>query len=375
MGSLASTSQISQAETHVHVQLPYMPDMPDLPSTSQHDEEHQGPAPRALDVRGDLEQNIANMPAGPTKEFLIHERKVMESAALAFLQQEEQVKSFGHKFLPLPLIRHEAILWKENMRPMLPRNKAGVYEEKDERNTMHKSNLDYDYRRENGKRYKSGFRSYTLALGGQNFLKSELGEDPKHAYIATPLTEEEEKLLIATLKQYKDVFAWSYKYLKGVDPSICQHTILLKSDAKPGRQRPYTYNETFAKKIKEEIDKLKEAKFIYEIEHTDLVSPIMVAPKKNGKLRVCINIKKVNAATIRDNYSLPITNHVLERVARREAYNFLDGFAGYNQLAIKPEDQHKMAFATEWGIFGYKVIPFGLTNAPVTFQRLMSHAF
>ena len=126
---------------------------------------------------------------------------------------------------------------------------------------------------------------------------SESGEELKPAYIATDLSPEEEELLIKTLKQYRDVFAWSYKDLKGVDPDICQHTIPLKSDAKPCRQRPYTYNETFARKIKEEIDKLKEAEFIYEIEHTEWVSPIIVVPKKNGKLRVCVNLKKVNAAT------------------------------------------------------------------------------
>ena len=101
----------------------------------------------------------------------------------------------------------------------------------------------------------------------------------------------------------------------------------------------------------------------------------MVVPKKNGKLRVCVNLKKVNAATIHDHYPLPITDHVLERVAGKQAYSFLDGFSGYNQVSIKPEDQHKTAFATEWGIFAYKVMPFGLTNAPATFQRLMSHAF
>ena len=87
----------------------------------------------------------------------------------------------------------------------------------------------------------------------------------------------------------------------------------------------------------------------------------MVVSKKIGKLRVCVNLKKVNAATIRDHYPLPITDHyplpitdhVLERVARKQAYSFLDGFSRYNQLAIKPEDQHKTAFATEWGIFAF----------------------
>ena len=98
---------------------------------------------------------------------------------------------------------------------------------------------------------------------------------------------------------------------------------------------------TFAKKIREEIEKLKEAEFIYEIEHTEWVSPIVVVPKKNGKLRVCVNLKKVNAATIHDSYPLPIAEHVLERVAGKRAYSFLDGYSGYNQVCIKLEDQHK----------------------------------
>ena len=83
----------------------------------------------------------------------------------------------------------------------------------------------------------------------------------------------------------------------------------------------------------------------------------------------------MNAATVRDHYPLPITNHVLERVAGKSAYSFLDGFSGYNQVSIKEEDQHKTAFATEWGIYAYRVMPFGLTNALATFQRLMTHAF
>ena len=118
-----------------------------------------------------------------------------------------------------------------------------------------------------------------------------------------------------------------------------------------------------------------EANFIYEIEYTDWVSFIVVVPKNNGELCVCVNLKKVNAATIRGNYPLPIIDHVIERVARRGAYNFLDGFSGYNQASINPKDQHKTAFATKWGMFSYRVMPFGLANAPTTFQRLMSHAF
>ena len=80
---------------------------------------------------------------------------------------------------------------------------------------------------------------------------------------------------------------------------------------------------------------------------------------------MCVNL--VNTTTIRDNYPLPITDHVIERVAGVEAYSFLGGFSGYNQVSINPSDQHKTAFATEWGIFAYRVMPFGLTNAPATY--------
>ncbi|MCO5592929.1 hypothetical protein L7F22_046933 [Adiantum nelumboides] len=117
---------ISQAETHLHVQLPPITEMPDLPSTQE--EEQQGPARGALDVREELEQDIEDMPKGPAKEFFLYEKKVMESTALAFLQPEEQVKDLGHDFLPLSMMHHEAILWKEKMRPALPQNDNGGYD-------------------------------------------------------------------------------------------------------------------------------------------------------------------------------------------------------------------------------------------------------
>ena len=93
------------------------------------------------------------------------------------------------------------------------------------------------------------------------------------------------------------------------------------------------------------------------------------------KKKEFLNLKKVNAAMLRDHYSLPITDHVIERVAGVEAYSFLDGLSRYNQISIDPKDQHKIAFALEPDSFAYKVMPFGLTNAPATFQRLICHIF
>ncbi|MCO5594015.1 hypothetical protein L7F22_048034 [Adiantum nelumboides] len=89
VGPLASISQISQAEIHLHIQLPPMPKIPDFSSTQE--EEQQGPAPRALDVKEKLKQRIEDMLEGPAKEYLLYEKKVMESTALAFLQPKEQL--------------------------------------------------------------------------------------------------------------------------------------------------------------------------------------------------------------------------------------------------------------------------------------------
>ena len=69
---------------------------------------------------------------------------------------------------------------------------------------------------------------------------------------------------------------------------------------------------------------------------------------------MCVDLKKVNVATVRDHYPLSFTKHVLERVAGHEAYSFLDGFSRYNQVSIDPKDQNKTAFATTWGVFAYR---------------------
>ncbi|MCO5597289.1 hypothetical protein L7F22_051366 [Adiantum nelumboides] len=127
MGSLASTLHIHQAEIQVPIQPPQLPEMPEFQGTEE--EEQLKPAPGALHIREKMEQEIEDLPEGPAKEYLRYEKKVMQSAALAFLQPEEQVKDFGTDFLPLPLMRHEAILWKEKMRPAVPRNEDGGYED------------------------------------------------------------------------------------------------------------------------------------------------------------------------------------------------------------------------------------------------------
>jgi hypothetical protein len=155
--------------------------------------------------------------------------------------------------------------------------------------------------------------------------------------------------------------------MKGLNPEFYHHKINLAKDAIPVQQRRYRLNPNYAAKVKEEIDKLLRVGFIRPVQRATWLSPIVVVPKKNGKLRVCVDYRKLNAATITDAFPLPFTDGVLDTVAGHEMYSFLDGFSGYNQIRMAEEDQEKTAFVTEWGVFVAVVMMFGLKTAPATF--------
>ena len=196
-----------------------------------------------------------------------------------------------------------------------------------------------------------------------------LGEDQvsKRVKIRTLLGKGFKSQLVALLGEFKDVFAWEYSNMKGLDPQFYQHRIHLKPDAIPSRQQRYRMNPHMAKQVKEELDRLLRVGFIAPIENPDWISPIVIVPKKNKKLRICVDCRKLNAATIPNPFPLPYMDSMLDEVARHEIYSFLDGFSGYNQIRMAPEDQAKTAFITAWGVFVCTVMWFGLRNSPSTF--------
>nr|GFB73608.1 reverse transcriptase domain-containing protein [Tanacetum cinerariifolium] len=145
--------------------------------------------------------------------------------------------------------------------------------------------------------------------------------------------------------------------------------------------------------IKKEVEKLLDAGLIYPISDSPWVSPIHYVPKKGGMTvikndenelvptrlvtgwRVCIDYRKLNEATWKDHFPLPFMDQMLERLAGNEYYCFLDGFSRYFQIPIDPKDKEKTMFTCPYGTFAYKRMPFGLCNAPGTFQRCMMAIF
>jgi hypothetical protein len=101
----------------------------------------------------------------------------------------------------------------------------------------------------------------------------------------------------------------------------------------------------------------------------------VVVPKKNGKLKICVDFKKLNKATKKDPYPLPFFDKVLNIVIRSEAYSFLHEYFGYHQIFTTPKDRYKTTFVIDWGAFVWMVMPFGVKNGPPIFQRVVSRAF
>jgi hypothetical protein len=139
--------------------------------------------------------------------------------------------------------------------------------------------------------------------------------------------------------------------MKGLNPEFYHHKINLAKDAIPVQQRRYRLNPNYVAKVKEEIDKLLRFSFIKPVKRATWLSPIVVVPKENDKLRVCVDYRKLNATTITDAFPLPFTYGVFDTVAGHEMYNFLNGLSGYNQIRMAEKDQEKTAFVTECGLW------------------------
>nr|GEZ24220.1 reverse transcriptase domain-containing protein [Tanacetum cinerariifolium] len=182
------------------------------------------------------------------------------------------------------------------------------------------------------------------------------GDNKFPVIIAKELGDEEKAALIKVLKSHKRAIAWKLSDIQ-------------------------------------EVEKLLDAGLIYPISDSPWVSPIHCVPKKGGFTvvkneeneliptrlvtgwRVYIDYRKLNEATRKDHFPLSFMDQMLERLAGSEYYCFLDGFSGYFQISIDPYDQEKTTFTCPYGTFDYRRMPFGLCNAPGTFQRCMLAIF
>ena len=205
------------------------------------------------------------------------------------------------------------------------------------------------------------------------------------AIISVSLIAIEEDKLLSVLRDHKDALGWSLADLKGIRLSMCMHRILIEDGHKPSVEAQRQLNTTMKEVVLKEELKWLDARVIYPISYSALVSPVQVVPKKGGTTvirkenntllpsrtvtgwRICIDYRKLNKATRKDHFPLSFLDQMLDRLAGHEYYCFLDGYSSYNQIAITPEDQEKTTFTCPYGTFAFRWMPFGLCNAPGTF--------
>uniref|UniRef100_A0A2N9IQN1 Reverse transcriptase domain-containing protein n=1 Tax=Fagus sylvatica TaxID=28930 RepID=A0A2N9IQN1_FAGSY len=204
---------------------------------------------------------------------------------------------------------------------------------------------------------------------------AEEGEEPKEVKIGTRFTVEQREALIALLREFHEIFAWSYQDMPGLDTEIVVHKIPLKPECKLVKQALRRMKPEVILKIKEEVEKQLKAGFLSTVTYSDWVANIVLVPKKDGKVRMCVDYRDLNRASPKDNFPLPHIDTLVDNTATNAVFSFMDGFLGYNQIKMAEEDKSKTAFVTHWGTFVYDVMPFGLKNAEATYQRAMVTLF
>eukprot|EP00253_Pinus_taeda_P034932 PITA_34932 len=180
---------------------------------------------------------------------------------------------------------------------------------------------------------------------------------------------------IKLFKEFQDIFSWSYEDLKSYDTSIIQHTIPLKENQKPFKQKLRRINPVLLPLIEKEVIRMYKAGIIAPIRFSEWISNLVPTRKKTGEIRLCVDLRNLNKVSLKDHYPLPKMDHILQRVVGASRISLLDGFSGFNQILVHPDDQDKTAFTKPWGTFKYVKMPFGLKNAGATFQRAMDIAF
>jgi len=182
---------------------------------------------------------------------------------------------------------------------------------------------------------------------------------------ASELTTDQSYILKKTISEYSDIF--SAKYPGATD--LVTHRIDV-GDNQPINSAPYRVSPTERRIIDSEVDRMIKDNII-EPSKSPWASPVVLVSKKDGSIRFCVDYRRLNNLTKKDVYPLPRLDDSLTALNGSQFFTTLDLTAGYNQIPMHSKSRELTAFITSNGLYQYKVMPFGLSNSPATFQRFM----
>jgi hypothetical protein len=170
------------------------------------------------------------------------------------------------------------------------------------------------------------------------------------------------------LSDYTDVFVIP----QGLPPPReCDHQIQLVPGARPVQVRPYRYAPTLKTEIENQIAEMLQTGII-QPSTSAFSSPVILVKKKDNTYRFCVDYRHLNAMTVKPKFPVPVIDEFLDELHEAAWFSTLDLRAGFHQISMSSANQHKTAFQTHQGHYEFKVMPFGLSGAPATFQGVMN---
>jgi len=174
-------------------------------------------------------------------------------------------------------------------------------------------------------------------------------------------------------KEYKDIFVEELP--QGLPPKRdIDHEIKIMDGNHPPKKKLYRLSQEEEKVLKKQLSELFDKGFIQHSK-SPYGAPVLFVKKKGGDLRMCVDYRGLNLQTVKNSYPLPRIDDMFDRIYQGRIFSSFDLTSGYHQVRIKEGDEEKTAFMTRYGQYEYKVVPFGLCNAPATFQSLMHQIF
>ena len=213
-------------------------------------------------------------------------------------------------------------------------------------------------------------REHSKAVGPTKTFKT---VEERTEEVIKGVAKEHQTKLQTILADFRDVF--KDKLPKGPPPKReVVHSIEVQPGSEPTYRTPYRLRPAEQDELEEQVKDLLAQGFIRPSQ-SPYGAPVLFVPKKDGRWRMCIDYRALNRQTIKDRYPLPRIDTLLDRLGRARVFTKLDLASGYHQIAMDEESIFRTAFTTQLGQWEFVVMPFGLCNAPATFQRLMNQVF
>lgn len=163
-------------------------------------------------------------------------------------------------------------------------------------------------------------------------------DKPKFVKLSKALSPKVKTKYVRLLSEFSDVFSWDYLYMKVYDKDIIQHTIPIKPDQNPFRQKLRRINPKLLPSIEKEVNRLFNVGIIVAIRFYDWILNLVPVRKMTREIRLCIDFWNLNKVSLKENYPLPKMDHILQRVVGALRMSLLDGYSGYNQILVQEKD-------------------------------------